>query len=384
MSRILWLLGLGGLGAIALLVIFRGDAAASDDSAGCAPTESFVPAFCLNVPTSSVRRETTVPLVSLPSERADVRVETTVPGSDAAALSLGVDRAAERVEALFGRSFSVRPRVLVFGTASSFSQGARELFGYSRATADDVARSYGGIFDRPTLTIAINWSAASRDRMNAAIAHELTHLMVRDMTSGGTVPTWLDEGLATVVEQEAPGGAIFLGDEELSGRALAASGAVGLDQLDALRDWHAAYARFGRPLYAYAANAVRAMQARVGWERLVAALVDVGNGTRFDAAYFAESGETVGTLQRRLESRSGPAIAATRVDASGSVRYTVFAAAANAFVEVTITSANGYRLSFTMLTDGSGMYRGTFGTTAAPGVYTVTAAGATATFATTR
>jgi hypothetical protein len=383
MSRVFWLLGLSALGAIALLVIFRGDAAASDDSTGCTPAESFVPAFCLNVPTSSVRRETTVPLVSLPSERADVSVETTVPGSDAGALSVGVDRAIERVEALFGRPFSVRPRVLVFGTAASFGQGARELFGYSRATADAVARSYGGIFDRPTLTIALNWSAASPGRMSAAVAHELTHLMVRDMTHGDAVPTWFDEGLAAVIEQDSPGGAVFLGDEELSGRALAASGAVGLDGLDALRDWHAAYARFDRPLYAYAANAVRAMQARVGWERLLAVLEDVGNGTRFDAAYFAESGETVSALRRRLESLAGPAIAATRADASGSVRYTVFASAANAFIEITITSANGYRLSFTAQTNGSGMYRGTFGTTAAPGVYTVTAAGATATFVTT-
>jgi hypothetical protein len=384
MSRVMWLLGLGGLGAIALLVIFRGDAAASDASAGCAPTESFVPAFCLNVPTSSVRRETTVPLVSLPSARADVRVETTVPESDAAALSVGVDRAVERVERLFGRPFSLRPRVLVFGTAESFGHGALELFGYSRATADQVARSYGGIFDRPTLTIALNWSAASPGRMSAAVAHELTHLMVREITHGDAVPTWFDEGLAAVIEQESPGGAIFLGDEELSGRALAASGAVGLDQLDALRDWHAAYARFGRPLYAYAANAVRAMQSRIGWDGLLAVLDHISNGTRFDAAYLSESGETVSALQRRLESLSGPGIATTQTDASGTVRYTVFAAAAHAPVEITVTSESGYRLSFTAETDGSGMYRGTFGTTAAPGVYTVTAAGATATFVTTR
>ena len=384
MSRTFWLWGIAGLAAIALLVAFRGDAAASSDSSGCTPTESFVPAFCLNVPTSSVRRETTVPLVGLPSERADVRVETTVPGADAVALSAGVDRAVERVEALFGRPFSVRPRVLVFGTAESFGQGARELFGYSRATADQVAASYGGIFDRPTLTIAVNWSASSRDRMNAAIAHELTHLMIRDITHSDAIPTWLDEGIATVIEEDTPGGAIFLGDEELSGRALAASGALALENVAALGDWHAAYARFGRPLYAYAANAVRAMEARIGWDRAVLVLADLGNGTRMDAAYFAESGETLAALQLRLESLSGPAIATTGADATGSVRYAIFAASANAAVDVSITSANGYRLTFTVRTDGSGMYRGTFGTTAAPGVYTLSAAGASATLVTTR
>jgi len=152
----------------------------------------------------------------------------------------------------------------------------------------------------------------------------------------------------------------------------------------ALGDWHAAYARFGRPLYAYAANAVRAMEARIGWDRTVLVLADLGNGTRMDAAYFAESGETLAALQLRLEALAGPAIAATSADATGSVRYTVFAATANAAVDVSITSANGYRLTFTVRTDGSGMYRGTFGTTAAPGVYTLSAAGASATLVTTR
>ena len=71
-------------------------------------------------------------------------------------------------------------------------------------------------------------------------------------------------------------------------------------------------------------------------------------------------------LQQRLESLSGPGIAATRADTSGSVRYTLFTGAANALVEVTITSATGYRLCFTAQTDAAGMYRGTFGTTRRP------------------
>ena len=369
---------------LALLAIFRGDAAASsDDAAACAPSDAFVPAFCLNVPTSAVRRETSVPLVSLPTARADVRVETTVAGADAVALAGQVDADVARVETTFARSFSQRPRVLVFGSAASFGQGARDLFGYSRATADQVAASYGGIFDRPTLTIAVNWSASSRARMGAAIAHEMTHLMVRDITRGEDVPTWLDEGIATLVEETTPGSDIAVGDEDLSGRALAASGAVSLADVDALRDWHAAYARFGRPLYGYAANVVRAMQARVGWERVVRVLEDVGRGTRFEVAYLAESRETVAALESRVMSNAGPAIAVTTA-VGGTVRYTVFAGARNAFVDVSITSPNGYHLRFTVLTDEAGLYRGSFGGSAVAGTYTLNAAGASATFSTTR
>ena len=384
MSRAFCLWALGGLAALALLVFFRGDAAASSDPAGCTPTDSFVPTFCVNVPNSTARRETTIPLADLPSERADVRVETTVSGADAIALAAGVDRAALRVETLFGRSFSIRPRVLVFGTASSFGQGARELFGYSRATADQVAASYGGIFNRPTLTIALNWGASSRDRMGAAIAHELTHLMVRDITHSDEIPAWLDEGIATVIEEDAPGGAIFIGEEALSGRALAAGGAVTLEDVTALPDWHAAYARFGRPLYGFAANAVRAMTDRIGWDGVLSMLDDLASGTRFDVAYAAGSAETLAALQERAESLSGAVIAVGAEDAAGRVRYTLFANAVNASVELSITSANGYRLTFTVQTDGAGMYRGTFGTTAPPGVYTLSAAGASATLVITR
>src|SRR5205807_10217225 len=179
-----------GVAALALLIVFRGDAAASE-SGSCTQIDGFVH-FCLNVPTGGGRRETSVPLIALPSAHADVRVEVTVPGADAAALAASVDRSVERVETLFARPFSERPRVLVFGTSESFARGASDLFGYSSQNAAYVSQMYGGIFDRATLTIALNWSAAGRERMSAAVAHELTHLMVRELTRGRDMPVWLD------------------------------------------------------------------------------------------------------------------------------------------------------------------------------------------------
>ena len=90
MSRVVWLGGLVGVVAIALLIVFRGDAAASDGGS-CTQVDGFVH-FCMNVPTSGARRETSVPLITLPSARADVRVEAAVPGSDALAVAASVDR----------------------------------------------------------------------------------------------------------------------------------------------------------------------------------------------------------------------------------------------------------------------------------------------------
>ena len=378
------LVGISALGAIAILIAFRGQAAASD-AASCASADGFVLSFCMNVPTSTVRHETTVPLVTLPSQRADVRVEATVAGPDALAIALGVDRSVERLETLFGRPFTARPRVLVFATASSFSVGAHELFGYSSQTADQVANTYGGIFDRASATIAVNWSASGTQRMSAAIAHELTHLMVREASGGKDIPAWLDEGLATLVEQDAAGPSIATADEQLSGRAVAATGAVTLMQLDSVADFHKAYARLDRPLYAYAAFATRQVGERIGWQGILAVLAATKTGENFADAYTIASNETIPGLSRRIAADVSPTIVATTsVDPSGNVRWSLFGGLPGADVKVTITGMTDYSVTFTVRTDSLGMYRGSFGSTAAAGIYTVRAAGTSATFSTTR
>ncbi len=362
MSRLVWLASVSGIVAVALLIAFRAPAAASD-APSCTPSDSFIPAFCVNVPTSSVRRETTVPLVSLPSQRADVRVEVSVPGSDAAALAAGVDRSVERIEALFGRPFSTRPRVLVFGSAPSFANGAKDLFGYTPETANHVASTYGGIFDRGTLTIAVNWGAAGSSRMNAAIAHELS---------------------PTVMEQEAPGALIWNADEELTGRAVAASGAISLEQIESVADFHSAYARLDRPLYAFAADAVRTMRERIGWDGVLSVLASVGRGQAFADAYRVAAGENVAALERRLRTSAPALVVSTVADANGNVSWTLYAGRVSSDVPVSISGDAGYVVTFTVRTDAFGIYRGSFGSTATPGAYTVRGAGVAATLVTTR
>ena len=383
MKRLVWLLGLSALSAVAILVAFRGQAAASD-SPSCARADGFVLSLCVNVPTSSVRHETTVPLVALPSQRADVRVEVTVPGSDALAVALGVDRSVERVESLFGRTFSARPRILVFGSAPSFATGARDLFGYSPETADRVANTYGGIFDRATATIAVNFSASGAQRMSAAIAHELTHLMIREASGGKDIPAWLDEGIATLVEQDAAGPSIAIADEQLAGRAAAATGAITLAQLETVADFHTAYAKLDRSLYAYSAYATRIAGERIGWPGMLAVLTETAKGMRFEDAYALAANETVAALSGRIAANTGAAIVTTGVDTSGNVSWSLFGGTANTALQVSVTGPNGYAVSFMVRTDALGMYRGSFGSTAPAGTYTVRAAGTSATFSTTR
>jgi hypothetical protein len=149
---------------------------------------------------------------------------------------------------------------------------------------------YGAMFDPVTLGIAVNLGAGGAT--DARLRHELTHLMVSQVTRGNHVPAWFDEGLATL-------GAVMRDsrssiDDHVAGVGIAAGGMVPLDAIATLAGWHAAYSDLGRPLYAYAALSVQDIERRIGLRNVIRILDAVGRGERFDDAYRTISGENLG------------------------------------------------------------------------------------------
>lgn len=365
----------GALAVLALVFVWRGGAAAASD-ATCAPTSGFVVQFCVNVPGASlpVRRDTTVPLYSVATARTDLQVEAGIPATEIVRVANALDNAALRVERVFGRPFSERPRVLLFATPASFARGAEEIFDYSPETARLAAGSYGGIVDQATLTIAVDWHAVGSD-LSGLLAHELVHVMIRDITGrDAPLPAWFEEGFATTIQRED---ALAADTDALVARSLRANGVVALDQLATLADWHRTFARVGRPQYAVAALAVRAMEARVGQGGLVAALVAVGTGVSFEDAYAALGTGALTTFVAGFDAANedGAGIAVTETtNASSDHGWTLYAFPPNSVVRVRITGvSNGYDLSFMVTADERGIFRGSFGSTAAAGAYTIAA-----------
>ncbi len=373
MRILLTVAGVGTLGLLALVFVFR-DQASANDGPTCAPSTGFVPQFCVNVPLgTSVRRETTVPLSTVLTARADVRVEAGVPAPAVVRLASSVDSAVARVERALDRSFTTKPRILVFATRASFARGTQDLFGYSAETAASVAATYGGVFDSQTLTIAVSWQSAAGTDLSDLLSHELTHLATREIVGRDAVlPAWFEEGLAAEIQAGDPG---IDGDTRLAARSLLANAPRTLDAIATLSDWHRAYATIGVALYAVSAEAVGAMEDELGHDAMLALLADVGRGARFEDAYRARAGESLDEFMAGFtgELALRPTVAVGgAVDGSGNLRWTLSGFAPNSDVRVTI-SGKSYDLAYTVRTDGIGMYRGTFGSTAALGTYTLTA-----------
>ena len=373
MKSLLKIAGAGALALLALVFVLQQQASASDGPS-CAPATGLIPQFCVNMPVgTSVRHETSIPLSTIHTARADVRVESGVPAPEITRLATSIDSAITRVELAFGRPFTTTPRILVFATRESFSRGTRDLFGYSPETASSVAVSYGGVFDPETLTIAVNWQAAAGSNLATLLAHELTHLATREIVGQAAVlPAWFEEGLAAEIEAGDTGIGI---DAQVAARSLLANAPRTLDSITTLADWHRAYAEIGGALYAVSAETVRAIEARIGRDAMFSLLAEVGHGARFEDAYRTRAGETLGELVSRFTADLAlhPTVSiGTAPDSSGNLSWTLSAFAPNSDVQVQI-AGNAYDLAYTVRTDPIGLYRGTFGSTAALGVYTLSA-----------
>jgi hypothetical protein len=373
MKILLKIAGVGTLALLALVFVSRAQASANDGPA-CVATTGFIPQFCVNVPVgTSVRRETTVPLSTVLTAHADIRVESGIPAPEVVRLASSVDSAIARVEQVFDRPFTTKPRILVFATRASFGRGTQDLFGYSPETAASVALAYGGVFDPQTLTIAVSWQTTAGSNLSELLAHELTHLATREIVGHDAVlPAWFEEGLAAEIQAGAAG---IDADAKLAARSLLANAPGTFDTISTLAQWHAVYATLGVGLYAVSAQAVSAIEAQIGRGPMFALLAEVGTGVRFEDAYRARAGEGLDDFIARFTGDLALAPTAqigTTSDAWGNLSWTLGAFAPNSEVRVTITGRS-YDLAFTVRTDGIGMYRGTFGSTAALGTYTLTA-----------
>jgi hypothetical protein len=199
--------------------------------------------------------------------------------------------------------------------------------------------------------------------------------MIRDITGrDAALPAWFEEGFATVIQRED---ALAADTDALIAKSVMANKVVTLDELATLADWHRTFARVGRPQYAVAALAVRAMETRVGLEGLVTALAAVGDGATFEAAYAALGSGTLARFVASFDEMRGDnaEIAVTETSAaSGDRGWTLYAFAPNSVVRVRISGVtSGYDLTFTVTADDEGMFRGSFGSTAAAGTYTIAA-----------
>lgn len=299
----------------------------------------------------------------------DLWVEDGLPAASADRLRSILQDDMIAVQAYFDRPFGRVPAVFVFATRESFASALERHLGYPASAAARLAAQSGGLLVTGLDAILINAeNVLGGDRPPTILRHELAHVLLHELAGDMTMPAWLDEGLATLIER---------GDaaqrERMVSLSLAAARRVSLDSLADPGAWLSRNeALFGHG-YGIAAAAAEMLLERIGPGGLVPLLTALGRGVPLADAYAAAAPESLAAFVAAFPPRAGAASCGRGVvvDAPGSdglTIYQLYGFPPDAAVSVTVDRAATH-LAFSVRTDAIGAYAGTLGGTMPAGVY---------------
>lgn len=307
----------------------------------------------------------------------DLWIEDGVPAATAEQLRSILQEDMATVRAYFGRDFERSPAVFVFVTRGSFAAALESYFGYARPVSARLAAQSGGLLVTGLDAIVINAENVAIGRTITILRHELTHVLLHGLAGDTSMPAWLDEGLATLVERatEAPDER-----ERLVAFSVAADRRVSLDTLADGGEWLTRNEMLNGHAYGIAAGAAELLLGRIGPGGLVPLLESLGRGVPLADAYAARSSESLAAFvaafpARALAASCGRGIVSATPGADGLTIYSLYGFPAGSAVSVTVDRATTH-LAFSVTTDAAGTYAGTLGGTMAAGRYRVRASAA--------
>ena len=369
-----WAAGVALTGSLTLTTFAGIGKAAAGGGGQQTPTQvKGVLATACSLDLPNVTARTGIDLACQQTGRADLYVEESVAPAVRDALAKAVERDMAKLEQDFGRSFASRPAVYAFATRNSFAFGLQEIFGVRGPDAGLLAAANGGITLPRQGAIVINLQNVPNDKDYAIVRHELTHALVHETIGVDAVlPAWFDEGLATLEERD--GGATVGARSSAVALSILSTGKATLGDLDQQTQWAQRNAALDGQAYSVAAEAVRLLEQRVSHDGLLRILEAVGGGSRFAAAYLAESGETIADFTHAFPSRLAAESEARIVQTArpDGVLWTISGFTPESVVTIAIDGV-GYHLEYQVRTDKYGMHQGSFGGTAPKGEYTIRA-----------
>ncbi|MEK7863822.1 MAG: Ig-like domain-containing protein, partial [Chloroflexota bacterium] len=131
------------------------------------------------------------------SADSDLYMESTISSADRSTIATQAAADVAQIRIDFARPFSVKPRLYVFTTTTSYTLGLQSILGLSSSEAANVGSSSTGIWvqNATAHAIAADWQKQRANLPVTVMRHELAHWMQHQIVSGD-IPAWLDEGNA--------------------------------------------------------------------------------------------------------------------------------------------------------------------------------------------
>jgi len=214
--------------------------------------------------------------------------------------------------------------------------------------------------------------------------HELTHMMIDEITGDAPVPAWLNEGSARLEEFTIPGALWWRTVEQHRAVSMAVNGRqLSTAELTSQGSWNSREGLMSRYQYAEASQIVQVLRNEIGFAGQLQILSLIGAGRTFEESYAAVTGRSwadfaasVPARLRALATSPGIAFAADSTAGAGvnGPTFVIYGYPPNTSVTLSITgAATGFTNSgrFQVL-DEFGVYWSWLGTNWPADTYTFT------------
>jgi len=327
-----------------------------------------------------------IPFLLRTTGSTDFYAEATVTGSEAATINTQVNADVARIQADYGRTFAARPEVYLLASDATYTTAQTQILGIGPAfvstplLVDELQSS--GVYYRKRVAMDL---ARARGVVPFTIArHELTHMMIDEMTADAVVPAWLNEGSARLAEFTIPGSQWWQMVERHRAVSMAVNGLqLSVDELTSQHSWNTREGPLGSYQYAEASQIVELLRGDIGVARQLQILSLIAAGRSFEDAYAAVTGRSwqdfAASVPARLRAIApSPGIAFAPDSAAGpgadGPSFVIYGFRPNTAVTLSIRGgATGFgSTGRTQIVDAFGVYWSRLGAAWPPDTYTFT------------
>jgi hypothetical protein len=316
----------------------------------------------------------------------DFYAETAVSRFVAAAINTQVNADIAKIQQDYGRSFSARPEVYLLATDTTYATAQSRILGIGSASisSQSLADPFesAGVYYRKR--VAMDLERIGNGMPFTTARHELTHMMIDEITGDADIPAWLNEGSARLEEFTVAGADWLRALNQYRAVSMAVNGRqLSTDQLTSQGTWNSREGLMSTYQYAEASQIVQLLRNDIGLGGQMQILALLGTGRTFEEAYAAVTGrlwaDFAGSVPARLRAiATSPGIAFAADSAAGTgangPTFVIYGYQPNAVVTLQIRgSATGFSSAgrFQSL-DEFGVYWSWLGTAWPADTYTFT------------